>query len=92
MQAAPEQKAEPDRPLTHEERAWRNSPAPVPEQERQEQPKQETKQPEQPIYRQQPEYQPLETASRPRSGKGWRVASLVLAAGVLAFSWCVAAM
>ena len=80
VQAAPEQKAEPDRPLTHEERAWRNSPAPVPEQERQEQPKQETKQP---IYRQQPEYQPLETASRPRSGKGWRVASLVLAAGVL---------
>ena len=83
-QTAPEQKAEPDRPLTHEERAWRNSPAPVPEQERQEQPKQEAKQPEQqPIYRQQPEYQPMETASRPRSGKGWRVASLVLAAGVL---------
>ena len=77
-QTAPEQKAEPDRPLTHEERAWRNSPAPVPEQERQEQPKQETKQPEQ-----QPEYQPLESASRPRSGKGWRVASLLLAAGVL---------
>ena len=80
-QAAPEQKTEPDRPLTHEEQAWRNGPAPAPAPEPQEQ----SKQPErQPVYRQpSPEYQPVETVSRPRSGKGWRVASLVLAAGVL---------
>ena len=80
-QAAPEQKAEPDRPLTHEEQAWRNGPAPAPAPEPQEQ----SKQPErQPVYRQPlPEYQPVETVSRLRSGKGWRVASLVLAAGVL---------
>lgn len=74
-QTAPEPKAEPDRPLTHEERAWCNSPAPAPEPKRQEQPKREAKQP--------PEYQPMETASGPRSGRGWRVASLLLTAGIL---------
>ena len=77
-QPAPEQKTEPDRPLTHEELAWRNGPAPV------SQPSEQAKQPErQPNYRQpSPEYQPSGSFYGPQPGRGWRVASLVLAAGV----------
>ena len=79
VQAAPEQKAEPDRPLTYEERAWRNGPAPAP------QPPEQPKPPErQPIYQQQsPEYRPTKASSRPQRGRGWRVASLVLVVGIL---------
>lgn len=80
-QPAPEQKNEPDRPLTHEELAWRNGPAPAPEQAQQENGKQERK----PIYQQpKPEENPARqgvATTRPKNG--WRIAALLLAAGVL---------
>ena len=81
-QPAPEQKAEPERPLTHEELAWRNSPAPAPEQAQQENGKQERK----PIYQQpKPEEKPARQAvpaTRPKNG--WRIATLLLTVGLLA--------
>ena len=81
-QPAPKQKNEPDRPLTHEELAWRNGPAPVPEQAQQENGKQERK----PIYQQpKPEENPARqavAATRPKNG--WRIATLLLTVGLLA--------
>lgn len=69
-QPEPEQKAEPDRPLTHEELAWRNDPAPMPEPEQKQQPK--------------PAGDPArQTVPARRPKTGWRLASLLLAAGVL---------
>lgn len=80
-QPVPEQKNEPDRPLTHEELAWRNGPAPAPEQAQQENGKQERK----PIYQQpKPEENPArQAAPATRPQNGWRIAALLLAAGVL---------
>ena len=80
-QPVPEQKNEPDRPLTHEELAWRNGPAPAPEQAQQENGKQERK----PIYQQpKPEENPArQAAPATRPKNGWRIAALLLAAGVL---------
>lgn len=81
-QPVPEQKNEPDRPLTHEELAWRNGPAPAPEQAQQENGKQERK----PIYQQpKPEENSVRqavAATRPKNG--WRIATLLLAVGLLA--------
>ena len=81
-QPVPEQKNEPDRPLTHEELAWRNGPAPAPEQAQQENGKQERK----PIYQQpKPEENSVRqaiAATRPKNG--WRIATLLLTVGLLA--------
>lgn len=81
-QPAPEQKNEPDRPLTHEELAWRNGPAPAPEQAQQENGKQERK----PIYQQpKPEENPAwQAAPATRPKNGWRIATLLLTVGLLA--------
>lgn len=81
-QPAPEQKNEPDRPLTHEELAWRNGPAPAPEQAQQENGKQERK----PIYQQpKPEENPAwQAAPATRPKNGWRMATLLLTVGLLA--------
>lgn len=81
-QPAPEQKNEPDRPLTHEELAWRNGPAPAPEQAQQENGKQERK----PIYQQpKPEENPAwQAAPATRPKNGWRIAALLLTVGLLA--------
>lgn len=81
-QPVPEQKNEPDRPLTHEELAWRNGPAPAPEQAQQGNGKQERK----PIYQQpKPEENSVRqavAATRPKNG--WRIATLLLTVGLLA--------